>query len=98
MTELTARNAGVAERTGSRRPGFWRVFFLTLLGGIFGALAAALFGAVVGVVGVASPPLCSRAGCRRGTSGRIATIRVRYALGGVHVMELPLDPAPALTC
>jgi hypothetical protein len=40
----------------------------------------------------------SRAGCRPGTSGRIETIRVRYARGGVHVMELPLDPAPTLTC
>jgi hypothetical protein len=40
----------------------------------------------------------SRAGCRPGTSGRIDTVRVRYALGGVHTMELKLDPAPALSC
>jgi hypothetical protein len=60
VTELTARNAGVVERAGPGRPGFWRVFFLTLLGGTFGALAAALFSAVVGVVGVASPPLWDR--------------------------------------
>lgn len=33
-----------------------------------------------------------------GTSGRIETVRVRYALGGVRTTELPLKPAVTLSC
>jgi hypothetical protein len=40
----------------------------------------------------------SRAGCRRGTSGRIASLRVRYALGGERSTLLKLTEPLTLSC
>ncbi|HWI71260.1 MAG TPA: hypothetical protein VNT55_04855 [Baekduia sp.] len=40
----------------------------------------------------------SRAGCRRGTTGRIDSLRVRYALGGERSALLKLENPLTLTC